>query len=469
MTRRNSSCGIDLFLLEKAMKCATMVEYGKEANTLKMDTYFAEYRRKLVTADEAAGLVNSGDTIVIGVNFSEPPALLKAIADKVRAGELGRITTYSFNPQKHAVETVFAVDLADCITTCSWFISRAIRNLVRVGLSYYVPAYLHQVPRFIREHMDAGVTVASVSPMDKAGFFSFGAASYITGAARASKKVILEVNENVPRVFGDSMIHVSEVDALVENHVPLLEPVKPEIRPADVEIGKRIAELVRNGACIQLGIGCIPNAVTAALSEHRDLGIHSELFVPGMVDLIKKGVVTGSKKTFHTRKHLFSVAFGPREMYSFMHDNPSMETYSSEYIMDPSNIARNSDMVSINSILEVDLTGQCNAETIEGFQFSGTGGQLDFVRGAYNSPGGISILAFYATAKNGTVSRVVPRLGMGAGITTPRMDCHYLTTEYGIVNLKGKSTRDRALAIIGLAHPKFRDELVKEADDLRLI
>jgi itaconate CoA-transferase len=434
-----------------------------------MNPYEAEYRKKLTTPPDAVNLIKDGNTVIVGVNFSEPPALLEAIARKAREGGLKAINTYSFNPQQYAAKTIFSPDLADCIRTHAWFVSSSIRNMVRVGLTYFIPSYLHQVPRLIRDHLSVDVSVTAVSPMDKAGYFSFGAASYISVAARLSKKVIVEVNENMPRVFGDALIHISEIDAIVENHCPLLEAVIPEVKPEDEQIGKLIAELIPDGACIQLGIGVIPNAVAGCLSSHKDLGVHSELLVPGMVDLIKKGVITGRKKTFHPRKHLFSVAYGNCEVYEFMNDNPSMESYASDYIMDPANIARNHHMISVNSILEVDLTGQCNAETIDGLQFSGTGGQLDFVRGAYNSPGGKSVLTFYSTAKNGEISRVVPRLESGAGVTTPRMDTHYLATEYGIVNVKGKSTRERALDIISIAHPRFRDELMREADNLRLI
>lgn len=434
-----------------------------------MKTYFSEYQQKLTTPANAIGLLQNGDTVVVGVVFSEPPALLKAFAQRAREGDLREIKTYSFNPQKYAAETIFSLDIADCIQPNAWFVSAPVRHMVRVGLAYFVPSYLHQVPRLIKEAMQVDAVITAVSPMDKAGFFSFGAASYITVAARESKKVIVEVNEHMPRVFGDALIHISEVDAIVENHIPLMEAVIPPVRPEDEMIGQKIAELIPDGACIQLGIGIVPNAVASSLSNHKDLGIHTELLGPGMIDLIKKGVINGRKKTFHPGKHLFSVAYGTKEVFEFMNDNPSMESYCSDYIMDPGNIAKNRDMIAVNSILEVDLTGQCNAETLEGMQFSGTGGQLDFVRGAYSAPGGKAILAFYSTAKDGGVSRVVPRLETGAGVTTPRMDTQYLATEFGIVDLKGKSTRDRALAIISIAHPKFRDELLRQADDFRLL
>jgi itaconate CoA-transferase len=270
-------------------------------------------------------------------------------------------------------------------------------------------------------------------------------------------------------VFGDALLHVSEVDAIVENAVPLLEFTPARPKPEAETIGRLIAEMIPDGATLQLGIGGIPNAVCHYLEGHRDLGIHTELMCPGMVHLIKKGVINGRQKTLHPLKHVFTNAIGDREMYEFMHDNPSMESYPVSYTNAPEIIAKNDRMISINSTIEVDLLGQCNSEYLGGAEFSGTGGQLDYVRGAFNSKEGKSIIAFYATARQGEVSRVVPRFQAGTVVTTPRMDTHYLATEYGVVNLKGKSTRDRALDIISLAHPRFRDDLLKEAQDLRLM
>ena len=280
---------------------------------------------------------------------------------------------------------------------------------------------------------------------------------------------IVEVNENMPRVFGDSLLHISEVDAIVENHIALLEAIPPEPKPEDELIGTYVAEMVPDGATIQLGAGGIPNTVAYHLMDHKDLGIHTELFCPAIVDLIETGIVTGRKKTIHPRKNVFTLARGTTSTYEFMNNNPSMESYPVSYINDPTVIAQNDNMISINSIIEVDLLGQCNAEFLAGSQFSGTGGQLDFVRGAFNSHGGKSIIAFYSTARNGEVSRVVPRFEEGTVVTTPRVDVHYLVTEHGAVNLKGKSTRERALDIISIAHPKFRDDLLREAENMYLI
>ena len=435
-----------------------------------MSIYTSEYRQKLTTPQKAVEKIKNGSTIVHGLVSAEPPALLAAIADRAREGDLKDIKIFSLLPLKHAAETVLAPDLSDCIQAYSWFVGASDRALVKVGLNYFVPNHFHQIPRIIRDFMEIDVTITVVSPMDKAGYFSFGTANdYTSTAAKHCKKLIVEVNENMPRVFGDSLLHISEVDTIVENHVPLLEITLPELKPEDEIIGRYIAEMVPDGATIQLGGGGIPNAITQYLMGHTDLGIHTELFCPGMVDLIEKGVITGRKKTLRPMKNLFTFARGTKRMYEFMDDNPSMESYPVSYINDPTVIAQNNNMISINSVLEVDLLGQCNAEFLAGSQFSGTGGQLDFVRGAFDSRGGKSILALYSTARNGEVSRVVPRFETGTVVTTPRMDTHYLVTEYGVVNLKGKSTRDRALDIISIAHPKFRDDLLREAENMYLI
>ncbi len=432
--------------------------------------YAAEYKKKLTTAKKAVKRIKNGDTLVHGSTVSEPPALLGAVADRAREGSLKDLKVYSSLPMEHAARTILSPDLSDCIQAYSWFVTGADRAQVKVGLSYYVPNYIHQIPRLLSDFMDIDVFVTTVSPMDKAGYFTFGVVNdYASAAARCCKTLIVEVNGNMPRVFGDSLVHISEVTAVVENHVPLLEFKSPEPKPEDEIIAGHIADMVPDGATIELGLGGIPNAIAHLLEGHQDLGIHTGVFVPAMVDLIEKGVITGRKKTLHPGKHVFVVAQGTRRMYDFINDNPSMESYSAAYVEDPAIIAKNDNMISINTIIEVDLTGQCNAEFLAGSQFSGTGGQLDFVRGSFNSRGGKSIQAFYSTAKNGKVSRIVPRFEPGTVITIPRMDTHYLATEYGVVNLKGKSSRDRALDIISIAHPGFRDGLLREAEDMHLI
>jgi len=432
--------------------------------------YQAEYEKKLVTSEKAAAMVPDDATLIHGVTIAEPPALLAAIAQRAREGGFQKISIYSFNPQRHAAATYLAPDLCNCIYAYTWFLSPASRHLATTGLVQFIPCYLHQVPKFIQEYMEVDVAVTTVSPMDKAGFFSFGTANEITStAARKAKLLILEVNRHMPRVFGDSLVHISEVDMVVENHVPLMQLPAPAPKPEDAAVGRFIAEIIPDGAVLQLGLGTLPNAICPQLHNHKDLGIHSELIGPGLVDLIKRGVITGRKKTLLPRKHVFSVAYGTDETFEFMNDNPSMESYPSSYVMNPCVIAQNDNMIAVNSIIEVDLTGQCNAESLSGFQFSGTGGQLDFVRGAFAAKGGKSVMTFYSTAKNETVSRVVDQLPKGSAVTTPRMDVHYLATEQGIVDLKQKSVGERALAIISIAHPKFRDELMRKAEQMRMI
>ena len=431
---------------------------------------YSEYRRKLLMPDEAIARVKSGDTIVHGASISEPPALLTALAERARRGELSGLRVYSSLPMHHAARTVLSPDLSDCIESHSWFVTEADRSRHKVGLSYYVPTYIHQIPRLLKEHMEIDIMMMTVSPMDRYGYFTFGAVNDYNGAAaRACKTLIVEVNDNMPRVLGDTLLHISEVNLIVENNVPLLEIHPPDPGPGDETIGRCIAEMVPDGATIALGIGSIPNAIGKYLSGHRDLGIHSGVFTPVMVDLIEKGVVNGQSKNLHPRKHVFVVAQGTRQMYDFIHDNPSMESHPASYTEDPAVIARNNNLVAVNTVIELDLTGQCNAEHMAGSQFSGTGGQLDFVRGAYNSSGGRSIQAFTSTARKGTVSRIVPQLKSGTVVSIPRMDIQYLVTEYGSVNLKGKSTRDRALGIISLAHPDFRDQLLRAAEDMYLL
>jgi len=432
--------------------------------------YRSLYQRKLTTPDKAVEPVKDGSLLIYGVALAEPPGLLEAFARRLRAGDLKKLRMLSSLPLAHALNTVLAPDLADCVERCAQFVGAGDRGLVHVGLNDYLPSHFHQMPRLISEFMNVDVAATTVSPMDSSGFFTFGVANDFTStAARCAKRVIVEVNENMPRVFGDSLIHISEVDAVVENHVPLVDLPQTAPGPVDKIIGRTIAEMIPDGATIQLGFGGLPNAVAAFLDSHKDLGIHTEVFCPGMSDLIKKGVVTGNKKTLHPRKHVFTMAFGDKEMVAFLHDNPSMESYPVSYTNHPSVIARNDRMVSVNSVLEVDLFGQANAEFMEGHQYSGTGGQLDFVRGAFDSKGGKSILAFHATARDGGISRIVPRLEEGTMITTPRNDTHFLVTEYGVANLKGLSTRQRALAIIDLAHPHFREDLLRAAEEMYIV
>ncbi len=432
--------------------------------------YALQYQKKLMTADDAVSSVGEGSLLIFGLALCEPQAVLWAFANRLRTGDLKKVRVFSGPPTPTALDSILALDLADCVERCTQFVGPGDRGLVSVGLNSYVPNHFHQMPRLIAECMDVDVVATTVSPMDRAGYFSFGTGNDFTStAARCAKRVIVEVNECMPRVHGDSRIHLSEVSAVVENHVPLPELVPPPSGPVDAQIARAVAEMVPDGATFQVGIGALPAAVCGFLTDRKDLGIHTELLCPAMVDLVKSGVVTGAKKTLHPRKHVFTIATGNRDMLDFMHDNPAFESYPVSYTNHPAVIARNDHMISINGAIELDLLGQANAEFLDGHQFSGSGGQLDFVRGAYDAKGGKSILAFHSTARAGAVSRIVPRLAENAVVTTPRNDTHYVVTEFGVANLKGKSTRERALALIELAHPNFRDDLLRAAEDMYLV
>jgi itaconate CoA-transferase len=272
----------------------------------------------------------------------------------------------------------------------------------------------------------------------------------------------------MPRVYGDgAQLHISEVDAIVENHVPLLELPSRGASPEDKQTSRFIADLVPDGACLQMGVGALPNLVCAALRERNDLGIHTEALNMGLVDLVRAGVVTNRRKTIDRGKTVFTFAMGQKAMYDYLNDNPSIESRPVDYVNDPQIIAQNDNVVSINATLQIDLTGACNSEHMLGHQYSASGGQLDFVRGAYASKGGRSIIAARSTAAKGKVSRIVPRLD--GPVTTPRIDTHYVVTEFGSANLKGLSSTERAYALINLAHPEFRDELIAAGKKLHLI
>jgi itaconate CoA-transferase len=307
-----------------------------------------------------------------------------------------------------------------------------------------------------------------VSPMDKAGLFSCGTnGDYTIPTARIAKKLIVEVNPCMPRVFGDSCIHISEVDAIVESYDPLPECAEKIVNNLDRKISDYIIELVPEKATLQIGIGGVPNAVCQALCEHQRLGVHTELLGPGLVKLLQSGAVTNKYKNINKYKNVYTFACGDKQMYDFLNNNASMEIYPVNYVNNPLIISQNDNVVSINSFLQVDLTGQVNAETIGGKQYSAPGGQLDFIRGAQLSKNGKSILAAYSTAHDEKISRIVAHLDGTA--TDPRADTNYVATEYGVVNLRCKSIPERAVALIEIAHPKFRDELYQQAKELGYI
>src|SRR5271163_1478683 len=434
------------------------------------------YHSKLTTPDQAVKSVPSGSKLSMGMAMAEPPALLKALADRAEAGGIGELRVYYFEATRIAGETILRYELNDRISPYCMFITATERALIKRGMEdggrkvvNYVPSNFHQAPRLLIDEIGIDTFVCTVSPMDRHGYFSFGTGNdYSTKVARAAKRLIVEVNKNMPRVNGaGAELHVSEVTALVENDVPLLELPAREPAPEDEVIGRAIASLVPDGACLQMGVGALPDLVCAQLKDRNDLGIHTEALNPGLVDLIRAGVVTNRQKAIDQGKTVFTFAMGQKAMYDFLNDNPAVESAPVDYVNDPRIIARNDHVITINATIQIDLTGACNSEHMLGHQYSASGGQLDFVRGAYASRGGKSIIAATSTAAKGKVSRIVGRLD--GPVTTPRIDTHYVVTEFGAVNLKGLSSTERALRLIELAHPEFRDDLTAAAKEQHLI
>jgi len=434
------------------------------------------YRSKLTTAETAVARIASGSKLSMGMAMAEPPALLKALADRAEAGEVEDLKLYYYESTRIAAETILRYEILDRIRPHCMFLTGVERALIKRGVEdggrkviTYVPSNFHQAIRLLNEEIGIDTFVATVSPMDRHGYFSLGVGNdYSSKVGRAAKHLIVEVNENMPRVNGvGAQFHVSEVEAIIENHVPLLELSTRKAAPEDEAIGRIIAELVPDGACLQMGVGALPSLICGALKARNDLGIHTEALVPGFVELIEAGVVTNRCKTLNPGKTIFTFAMGQRAMYDYLDGNPAVESYPVDYVNDPRVIAQNDNVVSINATLQIDLTGACNSEHVLGHQYSATGGQLDFVRGAFASRGGKSIIAARATAAGGKVSRIVPRLD--GPVTTPRTDTHIVVTEFGWANLKGRSSAERARALIELAHPEFRDALTASAKELHLI
>jgi acyl-CoA hydrolase len=334
-----------------------------------------------------------------------------------------------------------------------------------------MPIFLHQIPRlFVRGIVPLDVAMVMVSPPDEHGFMSLGVETLASKAAcRAARTVIVQVNRKMPRVLGDSFIHVSRADAIVEHTEPL--PTLTARAPSDEEraIGRHIVGLIDEGATLQMGIGGIPDAVYAALDGPLELGVHTEMISDGCMRAIERGVVTGNKKTLHPGKVIITFALGSEQLYDFVDNNPLIEAHPVEHVNDPVIVSQNDNLVAINSAIEIDLTGQVCSDSIGSYIFSGFGGQVDFIRGAARSKGGKPIIALPSTAKRGEHTRIVPYLKEGAGVVTSRADVHFVVTEQGVTNLFGKNLRERAEALIGIAHPDFREELERAAKQRKLL
>ncbi len=424
-----------------------------------------EYKNRLCSADEALQVVKSGDRVVFAHATGEPLDLVDALVARA--------------PELRDVEIVHMVamgkgeyakpEYAESFFHNSVFVGASTREAIHAGRGDYVPTHFHEIPNlFLKGYLPPDVVLVHLSPPDKHGFCSFGiSVDYTKPASSVAKTVIAQVNPNMPRTHGDSFIHVSQIDRIVESEQPIIELQPPKIGPVEEAIGKNIAELVNDGDCLQLGIGGIPDAVLLFLHGKKDLGIHTEMFSEGVVDLYNEGVVTNARKNLHRDKMVATFLMGTRRLYDFVDDNPMVNMFPVSYTNDPYVIGSIDNIVSINSAIQVDLMGQVVADTMGFEQFPGIGGQVDFVRGAARSNGGRAIIALPSTAKRGTVSRIVPKISDGAAVTTMRADVDYVVTEYGVAHLKGKSLHQRAKALIDIAHPDFRDQIVEECTGLR--
>jgi len=420
-------------------------------------TWESDYLQKLQTADAAMLFIKSGMRVYIQPGCAEPETLVEALirrAPEVRDVEIVHMMTMGTAPY-------VAPEMAGHFRHNAVFIGANVRDAINEGRADYTPIYLSEIEElFENGAMPIDVALIEVSPPDSHGFCSFGVGVDTTlTAAKCARYVVAQVNDHMPRTYGDSFIHVSDIDAVVESSRPLCELKKPEITDMHVAIARNVAGLIEDGAVLQTGIGGIPDAVLPLLMDRKDLGVHSELVSEGVIPLIEAGVITGARKNYKPRKIIVGFALGTKKLFEFVDNNPVFEFHPTAYTNDPGLIARNDDMVAINSALQIDLTGQVCSDSIGNQFYSGIGGQVDFLRGASRSKGGKPIIAISSTAKNGTISRIVPMLSPGAGVVTSRGLVRYVVTEHGVAYLHGKSIRERAKALIEIAHPRFRDEL----------
>ena len=416
-----------------------------------------DYKKKLRTPEEALRCVHSGMRVYIQPGCAEQETSVEALirrAPFVQDVEIVHMMTMGR-------ADYVAPEMAGHFRHNAMFIGANVREAINEGRADYTPVYLSEIENLFESGaMAIDIALIEVSPPDSHGFCSFGVGvdTSLT-AAKCAHYVVAQVNDQMPRTYGDSFIHVSDIDAVVESSRPLCEMKKPEITDLHVAIARNVAGLIEDGAVLQTGIGGIPDAVLPFLMDRKDLAVHSELVSDGVIPLIESGVLTGARKNFKPRKLILGFALGGKRLFDFVDNNPIFEFHPTAYTNDPGLIARNDNMVAINSALQIDLTGQVCSDSIGNQFYSGIGGQVDFLRGASRSKGGKPIIAISSTAKNGAISRIVPMLSPGAGVVTSRGLIRYVVTEYGVAYLHGKSIRERAKSLIEIAHPKFRDEL----------
>lgn len=430
-------------------------------------SWFDNYKKKKCSIEEAVSSVKNNDRVYVSGNAATPFKLMEALAqrkDELQNVEIAHVLLFGDDPlSKPGMEGHFRHN--------SLFVGPADRAAVNEGKADYIPVFLYEIPSlFYSGALPVDVAFMHLSPPDEHGFMSYGVECLASkAAAEAAKIVVAQINDKMPRALGDSFIHVSRVSKIVEisSDLPELEPIP--FTEVEEKIGAHIASLVEDGSTLQLGIGGIPNAALKAMFSKRDLGIHTEMVSDSIVEAIEAGVITGAKKTLHNGKIIATFFLGTKNLYEFIDNNPIFETHPTNYTNHPYIIGQNEKMVAINSAIEVDLTGQVCSDSIGTRIYSGFGGQLDFIRGAAQSKDGKPIIALPSTAKGGKISKIVSTLKVGAGVVTTRADVHYLVTEHGVANLRGKNLRQRADALIKIAHPDFRQMLEKEAKERKLL
>lgn len=425
------------------------------------------YLQKRTSAADAVRQVRNGDFIIVPTGVGEPPALLTALSEQrlnfhdVKVGQILAIRKYAY------------IDPAttEHVRHVAFFFGGATRAGGQAGWIDFVPNYFSEIPRLIEcGQIPADVVFSMASPMDDQGFFSLSlGADYTMAAVEKARAVVLEVNPNVPFAFGDCRVHISQVAALVETDEPVLEVGLPTIGPVQVAIGKYVADLIDDGSTLQIGYGGIPDAVVMQLAHKHDLGIHTEMIGDGILTLVESGAVTNRRKNYLPGKSIATFALGSHKLYQFMNRNPALEIHPVNFTNDPALAGLNDNLVAINATLQIDLLGQCGSESLGHAPYSGTGGQSDFVRAANRSRGGKAFIVLPSTAKDDAISRIVPVLAPGTHVSTTKNDISYVVTEYGVAQLRGKSAKQRAQELIGIAHPAFRSELTQMAKSLRIL
>ncbi|NRR28600.1 acetyl-CoA hydrolase/transferase family protein [Oxalobacteraceae bacterium] len=417
----------------------------------------ALYQSKLCTAEAALDQLRDGDCIIVPSGAGEPPSLLHALSDQrrrfrdIKVAQILALRKYAY----------FDCDTVEHVRHLALFYGGASRAAGQAGWADFVPAYFSELPSLIeRGQIGADVVFSMASQMDEHGYFALSlGADYTMAAVQKARAIVLEVNPNVPFAHGQCHVHISQVSALVESSEAVIEVGLPKIGPVQEAIGKYVADMIDDGSTLQIGYGGIPDAVVLQLASKNDLGIHTEMIGDGILSLVEAGAVTNRRKTHLPGKMVATFALGSRRLYEFMHHNPMLEMHPVNYTNDPYIAGQNDNLIAINASLQVDLLGQCGSESIAHLPYSGTGGQVDFVRAANRSRGGKAFIVLPSTAKDGTISRIVPTLTPGTHVTTSKNDVNYVVTEFGVAQLRGKSARQRAEALIAIAHPDFRAEL----------